>query len=279
MASYTHPTSGSSNRPGPVTNFWTNENMVVSGVPLSAGTHTMKIVANQWVGGYSDMQLDYVWFASATNPPPALPTPTRPYDDSAPPTPPAGYTSPVALYGDLYVDGPHLRSGNTGDIARLRGVALSSPKWWPTIPKNTIYNLAYHENVQLIRLAMYAESGTYDDPSMQEYLKAKTLEVIEEAIDAGIYVELSYHTHATDFAVGGSAYQLEMGFYQWLLAQPVVAAQPPNLIFGIVNEVAASNISWAQVKPYAQSFVDLIRTTHQNVISAERRIGRSTHKT
>jgi endoglucanase len=251
-----------------VTDFRANQNLLVSGVSLAAGPHTMTIVANNGVNDYNDMQLDYVWFASATRPPAALAAPVKPYNDAAPPARPAGYVSPVERYGNLSVSGTGLRAGNTNANVRLRGIALHSSKWFPTIPNNTIYNLAYQENVQLIRLAMYAEYGTYDDPDLQEYLKAKTLEVINEAIGAGIYLEISYHTHQTDFSLGGSAYALEKAFYQWLLTQPVVAAKPPNLLFGIINEIASSTMTWAQVKPYAQDFVNLIRATQpDNVIS------------
>jgi endoglucanase len=128
--------------------------------------------------------------------------------------------------------------------------------------------MAYHENIQVVRLAMYAEWGTYDDPEMQGYLQAKTLEVINEAIDAGVYVEVGYHTHITDVALGSAAYNLEMKFFKWLLAQPVVAAAPPNLLFGIINELASDTVTWAQAKPYAQDFASLIRKTHpDNIIT------------
>ncbi|MBN2532703.1 MAG: carbohydrate binding domain-containing protein [Spirochaetales bacterium] len=241
--------------------FRYNQDIIVPGVPLTAGTHTMTIISNSQ-NDFGDVQLDYIWFASTTDPPAPLSIAPKPYDDTVPPSPPPGYISPVSMYGQLYVDGPDIKSSVTGEKVRLRFAAISSSKWFPTIKNNTIYNLAYHENVHGIRLAMYAEYGTYDDPYLRPYLQEKTLEVINECIDAGLYLEISYHTHAADFQIGGAAYALEMEFYNWLLAQPVVAAGPPNLIFGIINEIASSSLSWETAKPYAQDFVDLIRATH-----------------
>jgi hypothetical protein len=246
--------------------FRYNQDILVPGVQLTAGTHTMTIVSNS-LNDFGDVQLDYIWFASTTNPPGPPPVAPKPYDDTAPPVSPPGYVSPVSHYGRLYTDGPDIKSTVTGEKVNLRFVAVSSAKWFPTIKNNTIYNLAYHEHVQGIRLAMYAEYGTYDDPFLRPYLREKTLEVINECIDAGIYLEISYHTHATDFEIGGDAWDVEMDFYTWLLDQPVVEAQPPNLIFGIINEIASDSISWNTVKPYAQGFADLIRSSQpENLI-------------
>jgi hypothetical protein len=226
----------------------------------------MRIVANNGVHDYNGMQLDYAYFESASNPPSPTDPPVKPYSDT-PPTPPPGYVSPVSLYGDLYVNGANIKSSVTGENVQLKFVAVMSPKWFPVIENNTVYNLAYTENVDGIRLAMYAEWGTYDDPHMQSYLQSKTLEMINECIDAGIYLEISYHTHATDFQINGDAYNLEMDFYNWLLQQPVVAAKPANLVFGIINEIADAGISWDTAKPYAQAFVNLIRNEgYDNII-------------
>ncbi|MBN2532111.1 MAG: carbohydrate binding domain-containing protein [Spirochaetales bacterium] len=240
--------------------FRYNQDIVVPGVVLSAGTHTMTIISNS-NNDFGDVQLDYIWFVLAEDSPCSPPVPPKPYDDTVPPEPPPGYVSPVSRFGRLYVDGPNIKSPVTGENASLRFVAISCPKWFPTIKNNTIYNLAYHENVHGIRLAMYAEYGTYDNPDLRPYLQEKILEIINECIDAGIYLEISYHTHATDFEIGGTAYEVEMDFYNWLLAQDVVKEKPPHLILGIINEIASGTVSWNTAKPYAQAFVDLIRTT------------------
>ena len=240
---------------------YTSFNFELTHVPLTQGPHTIRLV-NHHYWGY----LDHILFESETNPPPPLANNTKPYDDSSPPPVPDGYISPVQQLGQLYVDGPNIYSSTTGKIAQMRFVALHGPIWFETVKNNTIYNLAYHENIQGIRLPMYAEWGTWDDPSMRPLIKDKVHEIIKECIDAGIYLELTYHRHMgqaipnDDYSYGGDVYTAEMEFWNWVGSLPEMQSPPPNIIYGIINEVADSRTSWATVRPFAQDMVDKIRT-------------------
>ncbi|MBN1699997.1 MAG: cellulase family glycosylhydrolase [Spirochaetales bacterium] len=229
----------------PNTGAWQSwQDSVIGGIPISAGVHTLRIVM------HGDFNFNFIYLASETMPP----GPTEPPGALPTSTPPPGYVSAVSRFGSLQVSGTQLSDQN-GNPVRLKGMCSHGLQWFPFMKEHTIHNLVYDWNIQVIRPAMYIEDYKNGDYwggyiAQPEYMKNKLIEMIDDALDAGIYILIDWHIHndPTNFTSESLAFFEEMaadyGSY-------------PNIIYEICNE--PENVSWSTVKSYATVIIPAIR--------------------
>ncbi len=155
-------------------------------------------------------------------------------------------------YGQLQVlDGTLCDS--EGNPVQLKGMSTMGLQWYGEIVNPDAFDaLKYNWKVDVIRLAFYVGEGGYaSDPSLKDILKKG----IELAIERGIYVIVDWHVlnpgNPNDPVYSGvedffNEISLEYGEYE-------------NVIYEIMNE-PNGRVNWAaDLKPYAQKMVDLIR--------------------
>lgn len=155
--------------------------------------------------------------------------------------------TPVAAHGKLSVSGGRLKDEHGADV-QLAGMSLFWSQWAGSFYNpTTVATLAGDFRAGVVRAAMGVEMGGYlQNPAVE---KAKVKTVVDAAVAQGIYVIIDWHDHnATQHTSEAKAFFTEM-------AQAY--GQTPNVIFEIYNEPV--NVSWAQVKAYAEEVTGAIR--------------------
>jgi aryl-phospho-beta-D-glucosidase BglC (GH1 family) len=230
----------------PLTNSWQSwTDVVIGNINIPAGTHTLKIAFN---GGFN---FNYIYLVSAANPPAATPEPGTVLPTS---TPPAGYTGPVAQYGQLKVSGKSLCDKN-GTAIQLRGMCTHGIQWFPFVNDHTLPNLVYDWGIMIIRPAMYVEDYKNGDywggyVAHPDYMKSKVKELVDDAIALGIYVIIDWHIHNEP----NNFISLAIPFYQEMAT---TYGSYPNVIYEICNEPEYT--TWDSVKTYANQVIPAIR--------------------
>ncbi|MBI9071902.1 MAG: glycoside hydrolase family 5 protein [Melioribacteraceae bacterium] len=153
---------------------------------------------------------------------------------------------PVKKYGHLKVDGTQLVS-EKGEPVVLRGISYGWHNWWPRFyNKGTVKTLSNDWNCSVLRAAMGVgpDSGYTKEP---EWSKSLVMNVVEAAIDEGIYVIIDWHSHHI-FLDEAKEFFSEMA---------KTYGDHPNIIYEIFNEPVED--SWEDVKEYSVEVIKSIR--------------------
>jgi endoglucanase len=165
--------------------------------------------------------------------------------------PPSGPT-PVEAHGQLHVAGGQLLDEND-EPPMLQGQALAWDNWWPQYHNKDVVDwLRQDWCVDVVRPAMGIEpEGAYlDDP---EASTARMTEVVEAAIESGIYVIVDWHAHDIHE-------QQAVAFFS-MMAETY--GDNPNIIYEIFNEPETEE-TWADIKAYADTVIAAIRVHDPN---------------
>lgn len=189
---------------------------------------------------------------STTTPPAVGGTPIGPTWDA-----PAG--SPVSLHGNLTAADGRI-FGSHGKPTQLRGMSL----YWSQIDEggryynaDTISFLASDWKAQIVRAAI----GVTDNPGFKgpsgdyltnpEHHEALLDQVVQAAVDAGIYVLIDFHDHHANE-------HLEQAKTFFSKAAEKYGSYP-NVIYELWNE-PRDDVSWTgDIKPYAEAISEVIR--------------------
>lgn len=156
--------------------------------------------------------------------------------------------SPVAIHGQLSIKNGQLVD-KFGQPVQLQGMSLFWSQWQPQFYNSTtVENLAEGWNISLIRAAMAVENGGYLEHPKEEMKKMQ--EIIDAAIDQGVYVIVDWHDHHAEEHL-----EEARQFFSEIAKK---YGDVPNLIYEPYNEPL--NISWSEVlKPYHQAVLKEIR--------------------
>jgi aryl-phospho-beta-D-glucosidase BglC (GH1 family) len=178
------------------------------------------------------------------------------------PSNPSGPT-PVERYGQLSVQGRNLVDSD-GNPVKLEGLSSMWLNWEPTgfaLNADALVWMRDNWNLRLFRIAM----GAYhEDDTENTYLanptqnKAWVNTIVQNAIDAGIYVIIDWHEHEA------LSHQAEaIAFFDEMSAK---WGDSPNVIYEVFNEPL--NLNWSStLKPYHEAVVSAIRANDpDNVI-------------
>ena len=158
--------------------------------------------------------------------------------------------TPVEVNGHLSVVGTQLQN-ESGDPVQLKGVSSMWLNWESAPYAEDATALRWMRNnwkLSVIRAAMGVEpDGAYlADP---ETAKTQLFEVVDHAIDAGVYVLVDFHAH--------KAYQEQdqaVAFFSEVAAKYTGV---PNVIYETFNE--PTGIAWPDLKKYHEAVVAAIR--------------------
>lgn len=159
--------------------------------------------------------------------------------------------TPVALHGKLHVTGTELRDEHEQKV-QLRGVSSMWLNWENDGYAENLEGLKWLRNnwhVSLIRAAMGVEKdgGYIDNP---EKAKAQVAQIVENAITAGVYVLIDWHTEIANQQTAQS-----VAFFGEMSAK---YAGVPNVLYETFNEPTKQDWS-LDLKPYHQAVVAAIR--------------------
>ncbi|MEJ2267642.1 MAG: glycoside hydrolase family 5 protein, partial [Nanoarchaeota archaeon] len=153
----------------------------------------------------------------------------------------------VKDYGNLEVNGTKIYSED-GKIIQLKGLSSHGLQWFPFTRRKTLRNAVKYFDIDVIRVAMYVEIFKEKDfwngyLAQPKYMEAKADMMIQEAIDEGIYVVLSWHIHNDPMKFKDEA----MDFFKRASKK---WGSYPNVMFEICNE-PEGDIKWSKIKDYA----------------------------
>lgn len=149
----------------------------------------------------------------------------------------------VEQYGQLSVDGNKIVNKDGASIT-LRGMSLFWSQWGGKYYNSSCVKWLKDDwKVTVVRAAM----GNVNDPSTE---MEKIIEVIDAAIEEGIYVIVDWHDHhAEDHQAEAIEFFKEIA---------TLYGNKPNIIYEIYNEPL--QISWSNIiKPYAEAVISEIQ--------------------
>ena len=181
----------------------------------------------------------------------------RPPDWSSPERAPSFRSDAVSEHGWLSVRGPELVDED-GRPVTLRGVSLHGTQWFPPKPGWTVPSMVRMFGLSAVRVPAYVhaysprKSGEYwggylADP---ERITRRVQEVVDDAIAAGVYVLIDWHTQSDP----GEHVEQAAAFFARMAAR---YGRYPNVIYEIANEPAG--VGWPQIARYAERIIPVIR--------------------
>lgn len=158
--------------------------------------------------------------------------------------------TPVAQNGHLKVVGTELQN-ESGEPVQLKGVSSMWLNWEAEGYAESPTALRWMRNnwkLSVIRAAMGVEpEGAYlSDP---ERAKEQVYTIVDNALDAGVYVIVDFHDHAAHEKLDAA-----VEFFSEVAAK---YAGEPNLIYEPYNE--PKGVGWDEIKPYHEAVVAAIR--------------------
>lgn len=177
-----------------------------------------------------------------------------------------GRPTPVELHGQLRVEGVHLVD-HLGDPVQLRGMSSHGLQWDNgsfTNPR-TLRWIRDEWGASVIRAAMYVEEGGIADPNSspqrREELKQRVYEVVDDAVDLGLYVIVDWHVMAS--AYPGKHQDEAIAFFKDIAER---YGHLPNIIYETANEPhdpdgdGPLSMTWIRdIKPYHEAVIQEIR--------------------
>jgi len=159
--------------------------------------------------------------------------------------------TPVEEHGQLRVDGPDLVN-ERGDAVQLKGVSSMWLNWENTGYAESLDATLWMRdnwNISVIRAAMGVDPpGAY--LTNPDKAKSQVRKIVENAIEAGIYVIVDWHDH--------NAQMHEAESIAFFSEMAELYGDKPNVIWETFNEPLA--VSWPEViKPYHEHVVAAIR--------------------
>ncbi len=154
----------------------------------------------------------------------------------------------VDLNGKLKVEGTQLKN-EKGDPMVLRGVSFGWHNWWPRFyTKEAVSWLAKDWKCSVVRAAIGVGANIEKSYLQNPYLANSRLDnVVEGAIEAGIYVIVDFHSH--------DIYKEQAIEFFTNVAKKY--GHHPNVIYEIFNEPDFE--TWAEVKAYSEEVIKAIR--------------------
>jgi endoglucanase len=157
----------------------------------------------------------------------------------------------VHRYGRLQVQNGQL-CDQSGDPVQLRGMSTHDLKQFP-FATNTLGNLVNSWRVSVVRASMYVDSygSSYiHDPSVKQAVKL----IVDSALRHDIYVIIDWHT-----LVDGNPNQYKEQAKEFFEEMAATYHGHPNIIYEICNEPNGTNVTWKDIKTYAQFIIPAIR--------------------
>lgn len=162
--------------------------------------------------------------------------------------------TPVAYHGEMIADGNRLIGSNTNEVVRVTGMSFFWSNWSQKYYNADYVDLMMDEfGCEVVRCSYgIQDDGVPYDRSCEPLIE----DVIEAAIDRGLYVIIDWHSHGAHLAPD------EAVSYFGGLAEKYGSYD--NVIFELYNE--PKNVGWDKIKEYAEIVIPEIRKHSDNLI-------------
>jgi endoglucanase len=155
-------------------------------------------------------------------------------------------SSYIERFGQLQVIGTKL-CGKDGNPVVLRGVSFGWHNWWGDFYNKDVVNALTDDwKVSIVRAAM-GVGPENDYRENQAFAEKCVTNVVDQAIERGIYVIIDFHSH--------DIYLPEAKAFFTKMATKY--GKYPNVIYEIFNEPIHQ--SWPEVKAYSEDIIKTIR--------------------
>lgn len=162
----------------------------------------------------------------------------------------------------LHVEGTHLKNAS-GEIVRLKGVSSHGLQMYPEyITKDAFQTLRDDWKANVIRLAMYTQEGGFLDGSDQEELFALIDSGVKYTKELGMYCIIDWHILSD-----GQPLDHKEEAKKFFERVSKAYASCDHVLYEICNEPNGDDVTWADVKAYADEVIPVIRKNDKdNVI-------------
>ena len=164
---------------------------------------------------------------------------------------------PVLNHGRLSLDGPQIVD-ESGALIQLKGVSTHGIQWFPEyVALDTFKTMRDDWHINVVRLAMYT------DPSVgyDEKLHALVEKGVAYAIELDLYVIIDWHI----LSDGNPNLSKERAI-QFFDAMSLKYKDVPNVLYEICNE-PNGDVTWTRdIKPYAESVIQVIRNNDEKAL-------------
>jgi endoglucanase len=153
----------------------------------------------------------------------------------------------VKGHGKLHVNGIQLVDENSEPVV-LRGVSLGWSNYWPRFYNKEVVKWLHKDwKINVIRASMGVDLDKNCYLTQPEYSQKLMENVIDAAIEQGIYVIVDWHSHNIHTTEAVNFFcEISKKYSKY-----------PNIIYEIFNE--PDDESWAEVKKYSETVIAAIR--------------------
>lgn len=160
---------------------------------------------------------------------------------------------PVGYYGEMEVSGNRIHGSKTDSPMQVKGMSFFWSNWSSEHYNSSMVDRMVDEfKVEIIRAAY----GVDDEGSPYDGNEAIIEDLVDAAIDQGIYVIIDWHSHGAHYNPTAAK-----DFFG-RMAQKY--GQYDNVIFEIYNEPLQE--PWSEIKNYAEEVIPVIREHSDNLI-------------
>ncbi len=164
----------------------------------------------------------------------------------------------VHRYGWLQVKNGGLCDQN-GNAIQLRGMSSHDLKQFP-FAANTLSNLVADWHVSVVRAAMYTDS--YGSSYIREpQVKQSVKRIVDEALRNDVYVIIDWHILAD-----GNPNRYKEQAKEFFEEMARTYGTHPNVIYEICNEPNGPDVTWKEIKSYAEFIIPAIRKIAPNAV-------------
>ncbi|NLD50501.1 MAG: cellulase family glycosylhydrolase [Clostridiaceae bacterium] len=166
----------------------------------------------------------------------------------------ASGATPVGYYGEMVVSGNRINGSKTNSPVQVKGMSFFWSNWsGPYYNSATVDKMVDEFNCEVVRVAYGIDDyGTPYDTGDE----GKIREVINAAINRGIYVIIDWHSHGAHKNTTAAK-----NFFSKMASE---YGSYDNVIFEIYNEPL--QMSWSEIKSYSEQVISAIRQHSDNLI-------------
>ena len=160
----------------------------------------------------------------------------------------------IEANGQLKVIGSNL-CDNKGNPVQLKGMSSHKLQHFGRfMNEDTFKWLRDKWKCSVVRAALYTSEHGYIS-SLKNKLMQKVIEIVEAAIEVGIYVLIDWHILSD-----GDPNTYKDESKEFFIQMATMFGEYPNVIYEICNEPNGKKVTWKdQIKPYAEYIIPAIR--------------------
>lgn len=163
----------------------------------------------------------------------------------------------VSYNGWLKVENTNIKN-DKGETFTLKGISSHGLQWYSDIlTYDNLKNLKETWKINVFRIAMYTDENGYI--AKKEETKNNLIKIVNNLVDLDMYVIIDWHILKDN---NPNIYKEEAK--QFFTEISNLYKNTPNVIYEICNEPNGNDVTWNDVKTYAEEIIPVIRKNSPN---------------